>query len=87
MTDVPRSDGTVMPMVPVSAELLYQLSIAAGGMAFAVLGRMTVGGPHAEARADHYHQLGDQVEAVLTEHCPGWLERRADQDLTGGGHG
>lgn len=69
------------PTVPISAELLYRLSLATGALGMAVLDRMSLGRTEAERRAnaEPWDQLEDQALAVLTEHAGEWLSTRADQ--------
>lgn len=72
------------PTVPVSAELLYQLSRAAGVVQFGALRRVTWPATQSdrERMADIYDELSDRACAVLAEHVPAWLDRRAEQQIS-----
>lgn len=78
MTDDFETAVRTSPSIPISAEMLYQLSCAASWYGLTILGGMTVQEGHAEALAKIHEQLSEQAHAILTEYAPDWLELRVE---------
>lgn len=84
--DIPNLNLNANPMLNISAELLFQLSKAAGLAQFAMAARFTPPRDPAqrEKQADAYDWLSEQACALLSEQCPEWVDRRAEQEIASG---